>query len=199
MRRKFILIGGMLLLIGQLAMADVLIDTYKVDGFASDNLEVGATVKVTVRYQRTGTGNIVGAKFYFDYDTTYLDAIDESAISDNLAGSLTSKTNPNFTPAPGQIRYQRDAAGGAGLPVSGSTPIPCFTVTFHVKQTDGNAGTRTILRWLTPLTDNVKLVAPGDVNVTGTPNPFQSANLRIGNKPTFWELIALPIRQPAIL
>jgi hypothetical protein len=184
---KFILIGGILLLIGQLAVADVLIDTYKVDGFASDNLEVGATFRVTVKYRNDTNSNqqIVGAKFYFDYDTTYLDVINESAITDNLAGSLTSKTNPNFTPAPGQVRYQRDAAGGAGLTVKAGETVTCFTVTFHVKQSDGNAGTRTILQWLTPVADNVKLVAPGDVNITGNIKAFQNANLRASAVPTF--------------
>jgi len=184
---KFILIGGILLLIGQLAVADVLIDTYKVDGFASDNLEVGATFRVTVKY-RNNTGSnqqMVGAKFYFNYDSNYLDEINESAITDNLAGALTSKTNPNFTPAPRQVRYQRDAAGGTGLTVGAGQTVTCFTVTFHVKQSDGNAGTKTILEWLTPVADNVKLVAPGDVNITGNINAFQNANLRKSAEPTF--------------
>ncbi|MBI5078439.1 hypothetical protein HZB08_00245 [Candidatus Saganbacteria bacterium] len=187
MIKKIILMGGLLFLLFDFARADVLISTYKVDGFDSNNLEVGATFKVTVRYQNT-TGSsqtIVGAKFYLDYDNTYVDNISESAITDNLAGSLTSKTNPNFTPVNGQVRYQRDAGAGNGLTVANNDTIDCFTLTFHLKQDDNNAGSRAILNWLAPTADNVKLVIAGGGNVSGTVNPFQNATLKTAAAPTF--------------
>jgi hypothetical protein len=186
MKIKFIIMGGALLLMASLARADISIAAYRVDGFDSNNLEIGATFRVTIKYTNaTGADKtLVGAKFYFNYDTTYVDDITEGSMADNLAGSLTSKTIPDFTPSRGNVRYQRDAAGGAGLPVKAGASVDCFTVTFHVKQ-DSSLGGKTILSWLTPIVDNVKLVIAGGENVAGAINPFPSATLTASAKPTF--------------
>ena len=187
MKIKFLVMGGILLLFGA-AFADIGIATYQVDGFESDNLEVGATFEVTVQYtNNTGSGQtIVGALFYFDYDTTYLDEITDSAISsDTLSSYLTSKTNSNFTPSSGQFRYQRDAGSGDGMTVSDGATIDCFTIEFHVKQDDSLAGSQTLFEWIYPSDENVILTVAGGTNVTGTIATFQTASLRASSDPTF--------------
>ena len=185
---KFLLIGGMVAIaLAGCALADISISTYRVDGFSSDNLEVGATFRSTIRYtNNTGVAkSMVGAKFYIDYDTNYVDVIGESAIADSLSSSLISKTNPNFTPVDGQIRYQRDAAGGAGLSVADGQTIDCLTITFHLKQQDSNNGSRQLLTWVLPKGDNVKLLAAGNEDIAGNVADFQNATLCLSAAPTF--------------
>ena len=58
MKRKFLIIGGLLLLAGA-ALANVSISTYRVDGFDSNNLEVGAYFDVTVSYTNNTNSSIL--------------------------------------------------------------------------------------------------------------------------------------------
>lgn len=182
---KFLIpIGVIMLMLIQVVFGEVVISNYRVDGFNSNFIEAGATVNVDIFCDIVGSQTLAGAKFYFNYDTNYLDQITEGNITDHLSGRLISKTNANFAPVNGQIRYQRDAAGGYPT-VSGR--LNCLTLRFHVKQTIPVAelGERVLFTWLEPQADNVKLYAPSNVVISGVINAFPSATLVAGAAPNF--------------
>lgn len=185
MKIKILLLGGWLILLAGLALADITIDNYQVDGYASsaNAIEQGATVKVTVRYTNTTGGDktIVGAKFYLDFNPAVLTL---NSISDKLALVLPSATNSDFTPAAGQIRYQRDAAGGAGLTVNNNAQQECLTAVFLVAAS-AKTGPQKLIWWLTPVIENAKLVIVNNVNVTGNISPFANFDIKASAVPTF--------------
>ncbi len=142
-----------------------------------NNIEVGANFRITVQYQNhmPNPVSLTGVKLWLDYNTDYIDPISERRgdITDHIAGSLRNKVGSTFTPADGQIRYQRNVSGGSPIEVQPGATIDLITIAFHVNQ-DALAGPLpaggSFIGWTNARDIKVNIAGGGSVDFSGTVN-----------------------------